>query len=138
MELSESTYRRIAEYCDKGEAMYESGAFHKAISNYEKALDLLPNPKEDWEAATWICTALSDAYAELDENEESMSYLLMAEKSPGGTTNPYIQLQLGIAYYDRLDLNQARDYLLRAYMLEGDDIFEDLEAKYLSAIQDLI
>ncbi len=138
MELSESIYQMITDYCNTGETLYESGAFREAINEYVKALDLLPSPKEAWEAAVWIYAALGDVYAELGENEKSLHYYLMAEKCPGGLVNPYIQLQAGIAYFDCSDLNKARDYLLRAYMLEGEDIFDGAESKYLSVIQDLI
>lgn len=48
--------------CQKreNEAM-ESEDYAKAISCFQEALDILPEPKEDWEAYLWLCRLNGDA-----------------------------------------------------------------------------
>ncbi len=47
-------------------------------------------------------------------------------------------MRLGQSAFEIGKMEEAREYLLRAYMLEGDDIFSDEDEKYLDCIRDLI
>ena len=138
MELNDALYEKITNYCNSGDTLYDNGEYHDAIKMYKKAFEILPEPKEEWEATTWICSALADAFAEVGETEKSLQYALLADKCPNGVMNPYIQLQVGMSFFDIGNKNKAREYLLRAYMLEGEDIFSDVTSEYFALIQDLI
>ena len=56
----------------------------------------------------------------------------------GGTGNPFVWLRLGQAAFELGMDKQATDALLSAYMLEGDEIFEDEEPKLVNAVLDRI
>ena len=57
---------------------------------------------------------------------------------PNGVSNPYVLFRLGQSLVETQDNNQAREFLLRAYMLVGDDIFWDEDEKYYNVIKDLV
>ena len=46
--------------------------------------------------------------------------------------------RLGQTLVETEEENQAKEFLLRAYMLVGDDIFWDEDEKYYNVIKDLI
>jgi hypothetical protein len=60
-ELSAAAYARIQALCKKGDALVENDDVAAALVQYWAAWHLLPEPKTQWEAATWILTAIGDA-----------------------------------------------------------------------------
>ena len=55
---------------------------------------------------------------------------------PDGAANPFVLLRLGEALFELGDKDSAREYLLRAYMLAGDDLFADgLDSRYLEFLR---
>ncbi len=138
MELDNKLFDEIKDLCAKGDEQYEEDLLEEAVASYKKALSLLPEPKEKWEAALWIYTALGDAYFNMDELETAEQYLQKAMACPDGPLNPYIQLMLGKTLYELGKGEEAQDHLLRAYELDGEEVFEDEDPKYLDCIEDLI
>ena len=72
MELDEKTYGRILKKCDAGDSLMDKGKYKKALAEYEAALKLLPEPVYICEAATWIYTALGDAYFYLADDPKGL------------------------------------------------------------------
>lgn len=62
MELSDELYDRIEELSETGNEAMESEDYTKAISCFQEALDILPEPKEDWEAYLWLAGSIGDAH----------------------------------------------------------------------------
>ncbi|MGE7022138.1 tetratricopeptide repeat protein [Solibacillus cecembensis] len=138
MELDDQVYNRIVELCNKGNVFVENEQNEKAIEIYLEALDLVPLPKENWETSTWIYTALGDTYYYNSEYEQVKRHLYNALNCPNGTSNPFILLRLGESLFECGELSKAKEYLLRAYMLEGYKIFFNEDDKYFQLIVDLI
>src|SRR5690606_10985500 len=97
--------------------------YEGAIENWQQALALLPEPRQDWEAATWLYASLGDAYYQSDAYDMARDILYEALNCPEGQANPFIHYMLGKSLL-RLDNERAVDVLLRAYMLDGTDIFD--------------
>lgn len=135
MELGRLIYSRIKRHCAAGDKLADAGRFDEAIKKYNKAKDLLLDPVYDWEAATWIFTALGDAFYLSGRYEDAFHNLIEAQKCPDGIGNPFILLRIGQCYYELNDMGNARKYLLQAYMMEGDQIFQSEEEKYFKVIQ---
>jgi hypothetical protein len=53
-----------------------------------------------------------------------------------GHTNPFILLRLGQALVDLGDMERGIEYLLRAYMLDAEGVFEEDGARYLKMLRD--
>lgn len=138
MELDDKIYDKIVEICEEGDNLTEEDRFHDAIAKYNAALDLVPSPKMDWEASTWIYTALGDTYFIIENYKKAKECFFDALNCPDGVNNPLILLRLGESLFECGELNKAEDYLLRAYMLEGYKIFKDEEDKYFALIKERI
>lgn len=130
-------YNKIKLLSKKGDDYMDCGFFDKALIKYQEALELVPEPKNDWEASTWLLCAIGDVYFFKNDYNESLNYFFEALKAPDGIDNPFIQLRLGQLFFELGNEKQAQEYLIRAYMLEGDEIFED-EEKYYELIKNYI
>lgn len=135
MELSNRLYSRIQKYCALGDELIEKGDFDEAIQTYNKAKDLLPEPIYDWEAATWIFVAIGDAFYLSFRYQDALNNLQEAQKCYGGIGNPFILLRIGQCYYELNSVENAKKYLLQAYMIEGEEIFKNEEDKYFNIVR---
>jgi tetratricopeptide (TPR) repeat protein len=138
MELDDKLYDQLVGLIEEGDELLSEGEIDNAISKYNTALALLPDPKFEWEASTYIYTALGDSYFIQLKFEDALTVFQCAFKSVDGEDNPYICLMLGETYYELNDKEKAKDYLLQAYELEGEDIFEDEDVKYFELIKSSI
>ena len=138
MELSDEIYDQIEEYSEQGNDYCDSEEWEKAIECFEKALDLLPEPKDDWEAATWLYVALGDAYFFLEKYAEAVDNFEAARMCPEGMANPFVLLRLGESYCEQGRTELAKNYLFEAYMMEGEEIFAEEDEKYLELVKKVL
>lgn len=135
MELQDELYERIVSICSQGDDLVNSFDFENAIIMYSEALDLVPEPKFNWAASTWIYTALGDTCYLNKDFDASKDFFFNAINCPDGVENPFIMLRLGETWYELGDVSKAKEYLLRAYILEGYSIFENEDEKYFDVIK---
>lgn len=138
MELTDKVYSKILSFGKQGEALSETGNFTEAIVKYKNALQLVPNPKYEWEASTWIYSALGDTYYLNNQFSDALTFLFETLKCPNGLKNPFIFLRIGECFYELDNNDKAKEYLLQAYMLEGENIFSDEDPKYFEIIKKIV
>jgi len=136
MELPDDVYDEIVVLSKKGDDYAEKEQFASALAQYNEALSLLPEPKTDWEAATWLYTAIGDAYFSIQKFNEALNAFEKALMSPDGTGNPYIWFSLGQVFFEQGNKEKAKTHFLSAYMLDGDSIFEDENPEYFEFIKE--
>lgn len=137
-ELEPEIYAQIVELCDSGDRYADEEKFDIALSQYYKALHMIPDPKEEWVASTWILTAIGDAYFLMKNYSESLKILQDAMDCPDAIDNPFIHLRLGQVQYELGDFRRALDELTRAYMGEGQEIFAEEDPKYFTWVKQRI
>jgi tetratricopeptide (TPR) repeat protein len=133
--LSEGLYAKIQTLSAEGDAFVDIGEHTQAVEKYREAVTLLPPPKEDWEAWTWLYCAMGDAYFFNQNWDSCYDSFQQALKGPDALGNPYIHLRLGQSALEIGEEPRATDELLRAYMGAGLEIFEQEEGKYLEFLQ---
>jgi len=138
MELQDAIYEEILIISSKGDNLIENFMYDEAIEMYSRALNLVPEPRNNWEASTWIYTALGDVYYIKKDFEKAKNYLFNAMNCPDGIVNPFILLRLGQSLFELNEFNNAKNYLMKAYMLDGYSIFYDEDDKYFNIIKDEI
>ena len=138
MNMDESLYEKIKSKCEEADNLYDDSLFFDACKKYQEALAIIPEPKEEWEASTWVYTALGDTWSEIGNVNNALQAFMSAEKCPDGTTNPYIQLRIGMCFLDLNNTMLAKEYLIRAYMLDGEEIFDDTDPKYFNLIKPFV
>jgi len=135
MELPADIYEKLTALAEQGDAYEEQEDFAQALASYNEALALLPEPKIEWEAATWLYTAIGDAHINQQDWDEALTAFEQALASPEGTENPYIWFSLGQIFFEKGDLEQAKVHFTKAHELDGDDIFRDENPAYLALVQ---
>lgn len=135
MELDDALYEQITKHSDIGEHYFEDGKYRKALEEYKKAFDLIPEPKTDWEASVWTLAAIGDSHYMLREfvSARGIFEQMLNEYKE---MNPFVLVRYGECLYETGDIEGARKYLVAAYELEGEDVFDN--DKYLKVISDLI
>ena len=134
-ELSEDVHNEIKRLCAVGDEQAGRRQFGDALASYWAAWDLLPEPKTEWEAATWILAAVGDANFVGGDYAAGRDNLSNAMHCPGAIGNPFLHLRLGQCQFELGALDRAADELMRAYMGAGADIFKDQDPKYLKFLQ---
>lgn len=134
MELSAEIREQVQALCAEGEAATEAGDHEEAIDSYWSALELLPEPKTQWEIATHLLVAIGDAYFSADDPAASREALELARHCPGGAENALLHLRLGQSLYHLSVLDHAVDELALAHKLGGSEIFEDEDGRYLALL----
>lgn len=109
-----------------------------ALREYHAAWQLLPEPKEDWEAATWILSAIGDAHFQSRDFAHAVSALSNALRCPDALGNPFIHLRLGESQFEVGNMERAKDELTRAYMGGGRELFQSEDAKYIQFLESVL
>jgi hypothetical protein len=60
LELNSGLQDAIKVPCAVGNQLADEQRFEEAIAKYNKAWRLVPEPKNDWIASTWILAAIAD------------------------------------------------------------------------------
>jgi tetratricopeptide (TPR) repeat protein len=138
MELSDAIHGRVVQLSKEGDQRAEGGHYRAAVEKYIEAFELLPEPKTDWEACTWLLTAIGDANFKSRNYEHAQAALTDAMGCPGAIGNPFIHLRLGQSQFELGDLQRANEELTRAYMGAGKDIFAEEDPKYFSHLKTVL
>ncbi|PSN15207.1 hypothetical protein C7293_08275 [filamentous cyanobacterium CCT1] len=129
-EIDNDIYKNICELSEIGDSHLKRGEYLKAIEQYHKAFDLIPEPFEDYKASTWLLTAVGDTYFLAKDYTNALHALEEAMYCPEAIGNPFIHLRLGQVLFELSNLDRARDELARAYLGGGQEIFEGENPKY--------
>jgi tetratricopeptide (TPR) repeat protein len=133
--LDELVDAQIRELCARGDALAAERQFEKAFDCYRGALNLVPEPAEDWEATTWILAAIGDLHFLQGKFEKSVAAFDDAVRCPGGLGNPFIHLRLGQGCFELDQQDRAADELTRAYMGAGRRVFDTENPKYVQFLE---
>ena len=138
MELPDEIYERIEALSEEGNELCDDENFTAAVAKWIEALDLVPEPKTDWEAATWLYASIGDILYQQGKLRDARDALFDALNCPGGQENPFVHYRLGQCEVKLGNEDRGVDELLRAYMLDGEEVFsgEDDGADFLSILKD--
>lgn len=134
-QLDDAIHRQVKEYCDLGNQLADQDKHEEAVVQLNKAWKLIPEPKNDWEASTWILGAIADSCFFLGKRTSAKQALEYAMTCPGGVGNPFLHLRLGQVLLDSGELDASADELMRAYMGAGASIFQAEHPKYLDFLK---
>lgn len=134
-ELPRSLHDAIKSLSAKGDALAQQSQFEAAIAKYNEAWSQVPEPKNEWEASTWLLAAIGDACFLGGYYTSGSEALAFALHCPGGLGNPFIHLRLGQCELERKQLDLAAEHLTRAYALEGADLLAAENPKYFEFLK---
>lgn len=126
VELPEEIQEQMEALSEQGEEAFDQGRYEEALDIYNHALSILPEPRERWEAYVWLKAAIGDACFFMDRFDDGLDHFYEAYTAAGPQNmNPFIVYRLGQIYKRLDDEENAVEFLMRAFLLEGEDVFED-------------
>jgi len=134
-ELDDSTYNQITEFAEQGDRLAAQGAYRDAIKVYNQGWRLLPEPRSEWSAATWLLAAIADAAYLGGFLASARQALDDVMGCPDALGNPFLHLRRGEVLFEQGEFDAAADELMRAYMGAGAEIFASEPAKYLNFLK---
>jgi tetratricopeptide (TPR) repeat protein len=134
-ELRPEIYSAIKAYCARGDELAAVKSYEDAITQYNQAWLLVPDPKNEWTASSWILAAIADAAFLGGYKTSAIEALEYAMTCPGAIGNPFLHLRFGQVLFDKGELDAAADELMRAYMFEGEEIFSSEDPQYLAFLR---
>ena len=139
-ELSVDIKNKLDKIAEKGNKYADSKKNDKAINTWKEGLSLIPEPINMYSETIWFEVAIGDLLYQEHKYTEAFKYFNRAQANLTGEgyRNPFIMLRLGQCYFELNDEKNATEYLLRAYMIEGINIFEYEDNKYLSYLKSVV
>ncbi|WP_296136395.1 hypothetical protein [uncultured Tessaracoccus sp.] len=122
--LDDATHAAVVERLDEGDNYLDLDAPQAAAEQYVAGLRLLPEPRTQWEHATMLYTALTDACLALTQYAEAEQAARYAMETEQGRGNGYVWLRLGDALRGQGRDADALEAYTSAWMTEGDELFE--------------
>ncbi len=125
-EITPALKAKLDEFAERGNRFEEEEQYEKAIQAWEEGLGLIPEPQQYYSETIWFLAAIGDVYFEKGMYTQAHKCFDKARGnlSGDGYGNPFIMLRLGECCLETGDEKNAIEYLLRAYMMEGKEIFE--------------
>ena len=117
---------KLDEFAERGNHLEEENQYEKAIQAWQEGLALIPEPQQLYSETVWFLAAIGDVYFQqaLHAKAHECFNKARGNLSGAGYQNPFIMLRLGQCCLEIGDEKNAIEYLLRAYMMEGKELFE--------------
>lgn len=124
-ELMPETIVKLEKLYEKGNQFEKEERYEDAIQAWQEGLSLIPQPQQFYSETISFLAAIGDIYFQKGMYSKACECFDKARGnlSGEGYGNPFIMLRLGECYLEIGNEKNALEYLLRAYMLEGEDIF---------------
>ena len=136
--LPDELHAQITALTKRGDELSHQGDQRAAYECYAQAWELIPEPKVEWEASTWVLAALGEIMFCRRQFDDAKNLFLRAVQGPKGLGNPYIHLRIGQCQYESGNLEGARDNLARAYMGGGLELFTQEDPKYVAYLREFL
>lgn len=135
VELPQHIADELDELAEAGTDLLDEEDWDGALARFRAGLALIPEPKRNWEASTWLHASIGDAHFFAERYAEARDAFHEATQCPGGLGNPYVQLRLGESELELGNEDAAANGLIGAYLQEGAEIFAEEDPKYLAFLR---
>jgi tetratricopeptide (TPR) repeat protein len=122
---------RVKESFVTGEELANAEQYSDALPHLQAAWDALPKPKNDQELALQILAAIADCHFYLGDWNECCETVQYAFQYGADLDNPFFRLRLGQSLYELGNEQEAANWLVPVYLMEGRTPFEIDGLKYL-------
>ncbi len=130
-EYDRSEFELVIRFCREGLEQAAAGKYDEAVASYFAAWELLPEPREEWDAAPWILAAIGDVLYRRKAFAAALDFFERARLCPGGARNPFVHMRLGQIHLHLGDADRAREALALALETGGRKVFGSEDPRWL-------
>lgn len=135
-DLEPELKEKVVLLCEKGMEQAEIERYEASNRTFSKVYALLPEPKPEWKAYTWLVASIADNHFELKEYDKAMPYFNEAvELDEAYKVNAFVQMRVGQCLLELGKSVEAEAQLKLALDMGGEEIFEDEYVKYKKLAQ---
>lgn len=117
---------------EQGNRFEDEGRLPEALAAFQKALAITQNDGE----AFWLLTVIGDVLFQQEQFAEGRASLMRAVVHfEEGRGNPFVRMRLGQCMYELGELEEAANWMVGAYLMEGEEFFEEEDPKYLEFME---
>lgn len=117
-DLPSDVLKRIKELCKKGLEDKGKNDLDEAIYSWEQAIQLLPDPREEWGISCWLFANTGELYFQQKDYEASDEFFRWAISSPGGIVDAHINMRLGQSCFKLGQMEEALEFLFSAVAID--------------------
>lgn len=130
-DLEPELKENVVQLCQKGVEQAEIERYEASNRTFTKVYALLPEPKSEWKAYTWLRASMADNCFELKDYKSALELLQeVIGMDSQYQENAYVRMRKGQCQYELYGEKEAVEELKLAYRLGGEEIFEDEYVKY--------
>ena len=135
--ISTAVERKLDELAEQGNTFFDYGKLDEALKVWSKGLEMIPEPHNCYAESVWFLASIGDIWFSQREYKKALECFEAARTnlSGEGLNNPFILLRTGQCCFETGDVDAAAEFLLSAYMLEGEEIFDEDNEKYFEFLQ---
>jgi hypothetical protein len=130
------TPNKVDRLLAEGEKFADAEQYGNALTRFQAAWDLLPEPKDEQEPAVQILAAIADCHFYLRAWSKCHEAVQHAFRCGAAVDNPFFRLRLGQSLYELGYEQEATNWLVPVYITEGREPFEADDPKYLEFFRD--
>jgi tetratricopeptide (TPR) repeat protein len=136
--LPATVFATVKAKASEGERLFNSTEYAHAFKAFHAALDELPEPRQQWNAAGWLLVAMGECSYQMQKWKSALAPFQDAIICPGCLGNPWLHLRLGQVRLELGEERRAADELARAYMGGGREVFEGEDPKYFALVESVL
>lgn len=130
-DLEPELKQQVVELCEKGMEQADIERYEASNRTFNKVKALIPEPKQEWKAYSWLLASMADNYFELKQHAEALGLINeVIELDEQYRDNGYVRMRRGQCLCELEGDKAGIEDLKLAYSLGGDELFEDEYAKY--------
>lgn len=121
----------IVSIVEKGNELHDGKSYEEALDEYNKAWELLPEPKLEWEIACWIASCIYSVYFDMAAFPKSKEWAEVALQTRGSDIDTAPLINLGMVCYELAQYDESYKYFDDAYSYGKAHAFKERPKKYL-------
>ncbi len=124
--LSPELINRLYELAEEGHKLTQNEQYMDAIYVWNEAIELIPEPKQSYLETANFISGIAYNYQMMNLFPQALGFMkkLLSYWGEDVNQSPFTLRSLGEIYYELGQMELSVDYLRRAYILEGDEIFD--------------
>lgn len=116
---------------EKGNNFHHNKFYEEALDEYNKAWELLPEPKLEWEIASWIAACIYKVYFDMAAFSKAKVWAEIALRTRASDINTAPLINLGIVCYELGQFDESYKYFDAAFSYGKARAFKERPKKYL-------
>lgn len=130
IEKHDKLEKLIISTVEKGNELHDSKSYESALDEYIKAWELLPEPKLEWEIASWIAACINSAYFDMGIFQKAKTWAEIALQTRCSDIDTAPLIDLGMVCYELEQYDESYKYFDNAYNYGKARAFKERPEKY--------